>query len=319
MFLCDSWSSCPETKDMQIFYNGVIKNDKEEQNEVINSWYVNMINPLNHKIKYYKALERILQPKSPLLFHACEYKDMHGVQESSTSPLLKKIDFFGKYYSDTCTEEIKSIIWKFVNELNVLCFKAKDEEIPYVPTRAEIQENIKQKRSFYTQDDTPSMHKAFIHDFKHLCDILNTDTKINNKCAEKYIEMWASFAQSSIDSTKITTLCNQHNPVVYSQLQTFFKEFEHATFIDTAWEPILKLNGYATVDQSIPSSMMGKIESLASRIADDISNGNTDFSKLNLNEIGQEVLSQCNEKEMNDFASCIDNLIPALHSFQRPS
>jgi len=62
---------------------------------------------------------------------------------------------------------------------------------------------------------------------------------------------------------------------------------------------------------------MGKIENIANRLADDIMNGRADLGSMNLSDIGQEVLSQVDEGEINQFASNIDNLIPALQSFQK--
>lgn len=64
---------------------------------------------------------------------------------------------------------------------------------------------------------------------------------------------------------------------------------------------------YAAVGDNIPTKMMGKIENLATRLADDIVNGRANLSNMNLDELGQEVLSQCDEKDMSDFAQNINN------------
>jgi hypothetical protein len=83
------------------------------------------------------------------------------------------------------------------------------------------------------------------------------------------------------------------------------------------WTLIVQLNGYTTVESNVPSKMMGKIENIASRLADDIANGNADFTKMNFDNIGKEVLSHCDETDMNAFAKNIENLLPALQHFQK--
>jgi hypothetical protein len=70
------------------------------------------------------------------------------------------------------------------------------------------------------------------------------------------------------------------------------------------------------VVDNIPVGMMSHIETMASKLADDIVSGKTNMNNMNLNELGQHVLSQCKEEDMDKFAENIDSLLPALQQFQ---
>mgnify|MGYP001372275686 CR=1 FL=1 len=289
---------------------------KLENLEILSDYRDVLFKTLPKKVKYSKALERILNT-SPLFYHACEYNDIDGI--SQVEPDFLNIDIFEKY--KTMTDSDKKIFWKYINELNTLCFKSFNEKPPYVPTRDEINKNIKTKKGNSTLDQ-PSMNKAFITALSNLCSMTNNSDITQNKSEtemQTLMKRWNEYSKDNVDNKKITTLCNQKHVAAFHKLNEHFEEFvlEDTCLSDELWNTIIQLNGYSAVGENIPTKMMGKIETLASRLADDIMNGRADLSSMNLTDIGQEVLSQCDESDMNNFANNIENLIPALQSFQK--
>ena len=65
------------------------------------------------------------------------------------------------------------------------------------------------------------------------------------------------------------------------------------------------------MERAIPGNMMRGIESVASRLVQDINCGKTNLSQLNIEEIGQQVLSQVDQTDISSFAQNLDKIIPA--------
>lgn len=288
--------------------------------DMISKWYDNITTNLNKKVKYNKAIERILK-KPGIVFHVCEYSDIDGLENTNTLELFNEIDVFEKYKS--MSDEDKKIFWKYISAMNLACFRCKDEKAPYVPTREQIQESIKTKKSSTSHDtDGPSMNKAFVNSLASFCKLTNNKDVTENASEadiEKLSSSWVKYTQDTINGEKIPMLCNQKSVAAFLKIGDHFEEFvlDDATLNDEVWSIITQLNGYSAVNDNIPKNMMGKIENIANRLADDIMNGRADLGSMNLSDIGQEVLSQVDEGEINQFASNIDNLIPALQSFQK--
>jgi hypothetical protein len=78
-----------------------------------------------------------------------------------------------------------------------------------------------------------------------------------------------------------------------------------------------QLNDLSRVQKHIPAAMLGKIESYASQLAGKITAGEQDLQGLDLQAIGEDVLRQCSEDDMNALASNIGDLLPALGSLQQ--
>lgn len=317
------WPDCEEAKDLNIMFMNVIKGDDSKEKEMIQQWYDNLTIKLSKKVKYCKPVERIIQD-SAILYHACEYNDIDALEKTSEAQVLQKLDIFEKYRDDTMTTEDKKIFWKYLRALNEQCFKYFEKNPPFVPSREQIQKNIKEQKMQKTtvNDELPSMNKAFQSSFSELCKscaFADTTQNMNEESIGLLMARWASFTKESIEGMKTTTLCNQKNDIVFTVLSKHVPEVNLENFVvtDEIWNLINQLNGYASVGQNIPTKMMGKIENLATKLADDIVNGRADLSSMNLNEIGQEVLSQCDESDMSTFANNIDSLLPALQHFQK--
>ena len=65
--------------------------------------------------------------------------------------------------------------------------------------------------------------------------------------------------------------------------------------------------------------MMHKIEDMASRLANDLVSGKTPLGEVDLNDIGNQVLSQCSSDDMRYFAGNIDSILPTIGKFAADS
>lgn len=74
------------------------------------------------------------------------------------------------------------------------------------------------------------------------------------------------------------------------------------------WEYITRLNDYASMwsmYESVPSGMMGSIQSMATELAAKIQGGQMSFSDLNLMSLGEQVASRVDPSELQAFSSSL--------------
>ena len=320
-FMQTKFPDCEETKDCKIFLDSVVKNSPEQLKEQIEHWHRNVTTPLNtKKTKYAKAVERIVGSPA-MVYHAMMYKDVAALRESMKSEMAERVDLLGKY--ESMNEGDQASVWKFMQKISGAAFEAKNATLPRVPTREEISVNIKMRKE-KTPDEAPSMVRAFQTHINGLSKQLQLKPLLDNaddNTIKRWMARWAEFAKATTDGVSHTTLCQQNNPAVLTPLQAAFpelKKLKSKADDEQVWRNINQLNGFAAVTENIPVKMMGRIEDMASRLADDIVSGRTDMASVNLHDIGQQVLAGCDESDMSKFAGNIESLLPALSTFNRP-
>jgi hypothetical protein len=313
---------CAETRE-KLSHVQSLHDNVEEQDRFINVWYDLLNHKLGRKVKYAKAIERITG-ENPILLHAANFQDLDAFEDILSLEDVKNIvdltSLFQKIKSDTMDADNQKIVWKYIQHLNELCYKYMEKPLPYTPSREQIQKNIQEKMSKKTQENS-SMSHAFQTTLAELCQTCAfPDISIGNSDhVKELMKKWTNFANDTIQDTKITILCNNKDESALTHLKTHIPELDFENFVisdPNIWSLVTKLNGYASVDDSIPTNMMGKIENFATKLADDIVNGKADLNNMDLSSIGQEVLAQCDEADMNQFANNIDKLLPALKTFQ---
>lgn len=318
--MADKFPECEEIADMLIYYEGVVQNSDEKLVAQIDVWFNHMMTPLHpKKTKYAKAIERITK-STPCMYHALMYRDAVALEQNDRSEICKKIGLFEKIRDPRLGDREKQDLWKALEMVTNACFEAKDMPLPHVPTREDIQANIRARRG--GDDEGPSMYKAFAAQMNKMCTALNMMSPLEG-CDEASIKQWMGrwhkFASETTDGTKNSELCAQNDERVLASLTERFPEFDLSTkdVTDIVWKDINNLLGFSAVSENIPTKMMGRIEDMASRLAADIYEGRADMSSMNLSDIGQQVLSGCTEEDMSKFADNIDTLLPALGTLQQ--
>ena len=96
---------CENTKDLKIFFDGVVVPSTSKTDEQIELWYESLTTPLNQKrTKYAKAVERITQQPCTI-YHAISYRSVATLKHTMTPEMLTGVDIFTKYDSAQIDEE----------------------------------------------------------------------------------------------------------------------------------------------------------------------------------------------------------------------
>ena len=271
------------------------------------------------KAKYAKAVTRILNGEAATIYFAVEFRDAPSLMASKAF-----CEFFPSFLKEA-SEKRCTRAWQTLRAMARLCFLIQCTEPPRVPSRAEIETNINQFRatkrakvSGGSAKGSGSMQRAFFEK------LLQTASCLPPKeAAACQARLHAIPLQ---EHTKLSAQWAE-DPFV-SQTAPFggsvFTEVECASFVQvdaSKWaitETYLRqLNDLSRVQQNIPASMLGTIESYATDLASKITSGESDLSTIDLQSIGEDVLRQCSEDDMSQLANNIGNLLPALGSLQQ--
>lgn len=313
----EKFPNCDKTQDMETYFNGIVKGNDALEREMINKWVENMGVLLQRKkVQYAKAVQRITGEPATC-YHACVYHDADGFGCSTQSKLLQDMEVLTKYKDECMTEEDRTIFWKYIEKLNVAAYDATSTVVPRVPTREEIRENI-ESRSQKNENDQHSVGKAFITSMSKLFDKHKSEETKNydETSSEDWMNKWSEIGKREINGQKISSLVTSKDKLAEDALK---QEFHLNDFDNEDWEIVQNLYSYATVGNAIPSRMMTRIEDLAGKLAEDIVSGKKDMSTVDLNDIGQQVLSGCAPEDMQKFAGNLDELLPVITKFAAES
>ena len=317
--LVAQFPSCSDTKDLLLWGKNVILGNDDEEKQGISDWFVAMNEPLK-KTKYSKAVERITG-NAPVIYHAVIYKDYESMAASSSSISLKRLNIVNKMNDPSFTDENKTVFWKYMGELNKYASEFMGKDFPRVPSREEIQENIKkQKTGESSSSQQPSMIKGFSTALSAFCEMRNSKEAYdlsNDSEVSKIFSKWVEVSKKTIGESTVVVMCKNKNDDVIDELSKNFKEIDWKDpLTESHWNVLIKIFSFCEVGEAIPSQMMGKIENMASKLAGEIMSGKKDMGSMDLQSIGEEVLSQCNPNDMNHFANNIDKILPAINNLR---
>lgn len=312
-----------ELKDGILFNRNVVMGDDAKMTEGVEAWCENMHEPLKKgAAKYMRAVESITGSPA-CVYHAFHYRDTGAMMASSSSPNLKRLDLHTKMLmSDVWDVKSKAICWEYLDELNRTAFEAvaptsKWAHRPVVPTRNEIQSDIARRKgtsSTSSGKSTQSVQEGIRETFQKIC-ALRGVACTETTCRD--ISKTLSFAAAkTVGDTTLGDMCRAHDPNGFFGVMKICVgkdvDLGEGAIEEETWDLMNKCIGLATMKSAIPAPMMSGIENMANKLVNDIASGKTDLSSLNVESIGQQVLSQVSPDEMNEFASNIDKILPAL-------
>lgn len=330
----EKFPDCRSTSEHLVYFSGVIIGDGDKEIVEIKRWDQCMSLAINPKIaKYAKPVERILG-EAPACYLACFYKDVDAIFGcDDLSDEMKSINITEKYKSDEFSIEDRTLFWKFIQTLNQNALSFLNKEMQRPPLRQEIQENIrKHKQAKEIQAGPPSMVKAFHASFIAFMDAIGEVKPESSKELKEYArttdptELLSNWTEMLTSEKEFTTKCNEcdtdwlgsvtwtalpvefHN-IVKNALSTEDKSKQLCSILD-------QMNSFSSVRKHIPSGMMGQIENYAFKLAEDINSGKCDLNSINLQQIGQDVLQNCDSKEMMAMADNIGELLPTLQNLR---
>lgn len=265
--------------------------------ELIEEWNAVITTHMNRQhAKYVRAVASITN--SPVIvYHAIRYKDATAI-DACQSPLkgLKCT----KCVTDL-SESDAVLFWKYMWELCDLCYKWKQLPAPTVPTTTEIGEDIQRRR---TQRDAPSSSSGTVPEVKGL-----------NQGVD---ELWSQLCKKRDVTVPITEAIRERirecvrAEVTGPSLNVSFPDLGKEPYTPEQIAIVDRMKNLVTMDDAIPTDMMKGIEAVATRLVKDINNGRCDLASLDIESIGQQVISGVNEDDMSKFASNLDKIIPAL-------
>jgi len=313
--ILDAFPDCDDTQDALTLFRGTTKGNLAREDEMIQSWLATMKSPLVHKhVKYAKALERILDCNGCIL-HAVAYRDVEALQSCCKSTLFNKLKVCEKLSVDTVAQDVKDMVWRYVEDLNRAAFAATDESMPRVPSRDEINANIHAHKK-KNPVDQGSILNAFDATFATLeasFGVKKQSRTIERK--KENLHRWACLCTEKLDGVPLNELLQKRDPNAIPKLSKAFSFITSNVTLD-AWDQINSLTSLAAVGNNIPTKMMGRIEDLANKLATDLMNGSAKLESLSLEDIGQQVLAGCEEEDMNAFAENLPLILPALQGFK---
>lgn len=307
---------CEDTEDSHTWFNGVVKPSDKKSADCIAAWNDCMREVLNKKkVKYAKAVERVINEPATV-FHACSYKDVDAIYDSSEYTVFRKLKLRERH--PTLSEDDRATLWKYIDHMNRSAYEYAGRPVPRIPTKEEIQASISQKKNKPVGGEQASMAKAF----QTALDVLvkETGAEIEDEAQVDIAARWAkTIKMETAGGGTVSQLCQAQDPAAMDYLAREIPELRLETLdliTSDTWETIKQLNSFSTVNEQIPTKMMSRIEDYASKLADDLVSGRKTMGNVDLSAIGQEVLAQCDPDDMNKFASNINELLPALSNFQ---
>ena len=111
--------------------------------------------------------------------------------------------------------------------------------------------------------------------------------------------------------------CRAHEPAAQKALLDAFPVLGSEDLDDEQWTLVEKILGLSSMEAAIPTNMMRGIEDVAAKLVQDIEAGKADLSNLDIEAIGQRVLSQVDTSDVSAFAANLDRILPALGSMNK--
>ena len=271
-------------------------------------WHAVLSKPLPKGIKYAKAVQRILGHPAPL-YVGVEYKDVSLFLDEEFSSIVKApLDAEG---------------WRALQAANRLAACALGIDIDRAPSREEIQQNIHAVQMAKKKPETSSVSQACKMTYVGLGEALG-DEAATRALSERAAavddkELTAAWAAMLQERPGFADECAQRQPPpmeAWTAVPPAARQALCAALAGSrdakAWSSVDQMNGYSKITSNIPTGVMSKIETMASRLASDLQSGSVTMETLNLQNIGEQVLSDCSESDLSKLTGNIGDLLPVL-------
>lgn len=301
--LKETFPDCEETKDWVLWSDNVIGTDPDKRLKGIETWYETMSTPLAKGCaKYAKAVQSITDAPTTV-YHAVAYRDAEAAH--ATASVLKPLDFPGKM--KTLKGEERDVFWQYLSELNAHAYGALRRACPAVPTSDEIAKDIAKRRSQAsasksletTLTGSGNFEKSIEDGWKKLC--------ASRGVAAAFDGVVAKLEAFAIDGS--ATDLEARSRLV---LDRFSDELGARPLTQDEWVQFESVHQLCTMHSAIPTEMMRGIESVANGLVEEVANGKASLETLDIEAIGQKVLSQVSSHDISSFASNLDKILPAL-------
>ena len=306
--------------DYILYMKNAVVGDEAAMKKGVEKWCTTMREPLKKgSAKYLKAVES-LTGETATVYHAFSYRDSVAVYASTSSQTLLELGLDEKLLSGAFDASSKAVFWEYIDELNRTAYAGVGKnsdlaKVPVVPSREEIHADITKRKNASSsslgnkESLSQGVHESLSKIFKK---------RANGAAPPEPNELCKRVSNTSegvLGDKTVRELCQARDE---SGFAAFVHGLDkdatwHCESIDSEeWETVNQCIGLSTMHSSIPPQMMRGIENVANKLAKDMMEGKTSLSDLNVDAIGQQVLSGLGSEDISDFANNMDKILPAL-------
>lgn len=258
-------------------------------------------------VKYDRAIHSITG--SPLtVYQMIMYKDIAPL--SVIFPDLSGIDMDAKI--KTLSSEDAGMFWQFLHEAMQFTLRCTQVVPPTIPTKEEIAADIERRRrqrDMVQQQPTSSITRANEEQDGGMSLVHGLDDLWKELCLTRNVT-------PTTVCNELTTRISKHMTATVSDdvLHKEFPELGPGAYSEESIALVRRIGSLCTMKHAIPANMMNGIERVASSLVRDINSGRIDFASLDIERIGQEVLTGVGESDVGEFASNLERILPALQT-----
>ena len=313
--LVSTFPDCAETKDWQLYVKNVVMGDEARMSSGVETWCEGMETPLAKGVaKYAKAIQSITGAPATV-YHAVAYKDVAAADASFET--LQTLQLPAKLASDAMDDAAKGLFWKYFEELNHHAYAFTGKTPPQVPTSDAIAADIARRRAAggggNGNGGGGALQQGLSEVWKRLCALRG----VQDAAAIEAKALEQAAAASFGEKTTVGEACKARDVEAFAALAAALK-LGDAPPTEEQWGLLDRALGLVTMEGAISAPMMRNIESVANQLVQDLTSGKADLSTLNIEALGQQVLSQVSQEDVSSFAKNLDKIIPALDGLQMP-
>lgn len=304
--LTSNFSDCPGVTEWNGWF-AAIQSDEQKQ-QCVQDWIQALDEPLKKKSAKYARAVKSITAHPALVYHAIMYHDIDAM--TTSSEYFSQLNLSSKIQS--LTNENVTILWQYLEELSNSAYASVRRTPPQVPTTNEISADIA-KRKGTTSSDTPGLKTGLHEMWGKLCEMRGASQ--NNIALDVIASQLNELSLNKIDNNSMNELCNNQDLRAFTKIIEVFPFLNGpSSFNAEEWSLFEKCMSLSTMHSNIPLPMMQGIEDVANKLVADINSGKTDLSSLNVEAIGQQVLSGVSQADMNEFAKNMDKILPAMQN-----
>ena len=295
----DNFPDCQEVTDWRLWARNIVGDDEAQRHKGVVNWSDSMLIPLK-KATYAKAVQSITSQRA-CVYHAVAYKDVDGVHAACTP--LQTLSLPDKLA--TMDVEDVAVFWDYMEELTRHAFAYVRETPPVVPSIEAIDQDIQRRKAAKagggSSGDAGGSFSQGIHEgWKHLCELRGVSEEVDLDVARMH-----AVATRTIDGATVQTLCSQRALRGFVELARDFPVLTTTPPDEEQWKIIDGLFTLVLMERALPPSMMQGIEQMANQLM-------TSMDTVDLETLGQQVLSNVSMDDMAKFTKNLDGMLPEM-------
>lgn len=331
--MSDCFPDCPDMQNLKAQLTLLLSTDLTTQ-KLLTEWYAFVQLPLDRKrSKYAKPVSRILEALGDAagarVFHAFAYSDLSSALERP-NPISQTVNLQDKLNDPAFDVASREAAIKFMQKLNDLVYHAHGCNPPYVPSRQEISDEIKQRKK-PNKEELTGTQSALLALVGCAARFGVDDATVTAVTAAVHggerdlLAEWTAALQLAVGDQTVGGLLDQDLydwecppvPGIFGELQVH--SMLHADDVEVREEVrsvVKHLSVMSRVQSGMPVHMRNKMESTAQRIANQILQGELDLNSLDLNAIGEEVLDGCEPDDLSSLAENLGSILPMMSNLK---